>query len=201
MKISALAVLAAGLLGASSASAGQLFSSTFESAPFGYGSWGNVSGIDGWTGGPNQIEVQNHAAGSPAAGGGDKFVELDTFANSSMSRTIGAGTFDLSFLYSPRPGVAAASNVIEVFLNQTLLGAYTGDGQGDTVWTTENLHFTTGGGLLTFAAAGVSDSLGGYVDNITLSTGVPEPAIWGLMLVGFGLTGLTLRRRPALAVA
>ena len=31
--------------------------------------------------------------------------------------------------------------------------------------------------------------------------GVPEPATWGLMLVGFGLIGATARRRRAAAVA
>ena len=36
--------------------------------------------------------------------------------------------------------------------------------------------------------------------NFTL-TAVPEPATWGMMIMGFGLAGATLRRRRASALA
>jgi|SRR5665213_851411 len=32
-------------------------------------------------------------------------------------------------------------------------------------------------------------------DNLSVANGVPEPATWGMMLIGFGLVGLQLRRR------
>jgi len=35
---------------------------------------------------------------------------------------------------------------------------------------------------------GNSDSLGGYIDDLTLrGTAVPEPATWAMMIAGFGL--------------
>lgn len=34
------------------------------------------------------------------------------------------------------------------------------------------------------------------VDNVVLSLAVPEPASWALMIGGFGLAGVALRRRP-----
>jgi hypothetical protein len=37
-----------------------------------------------------------------------------------------------------------------------------------------------------------------FNDRGDVDTGVPEPASWGLMLIGFGLAGATLRRRRAL---
>ncbi len=43
---------------------------------------------------------------------------------------------------------------------------------------------------------GVADSV--YSDNsgaYDITIAVPEPAIWGMMLAGFGLTGLAMRRR------
>ncbi|HEX5377910.1 MAG TPA: PEPxxWA-CTERM sorting domain-containing protein [Phenylobacterium sp.] len=191
----ASAAVALATLGASAASAAVVFNSTFEGAAVNSGHYITVNSIDGWTSSTYGIEVQNHIAGSPAATGGNKFVELDTNRNSSMSRNIGAGTFDLSFLYSPRPGVASNSNGIEVWIGQTLLGSYSGVGGGDTNWSTKNIHFATAGGPLTFVATGRSDSLGGYLDNIKLVSGVPEPSTWAMMITGFGLMGVTLRRR------
>ncbi len=42
---------------------------------------------------------------------------------------------------------------------------------------------------------------GGTFDTITISNAVPEPAVWALMLGGFGMIGMTLRRRRESLVA
>lgn len=39
------------------------------------------------------------------------------------------------------------------------------------------------------------------VDNVTLSSAVPEPATWGLMILGFGAVGASLRRRSSRGTA
>ncbi|WP_419809963.1 PEPxxWA-CTERM sorting domain-containing protein [Sphingomonas sp.] len=187
----------------------QSFTSTFESVPGGpgFGGFTTVAFADGWTGGDRGIELQNHAAGNPALTGGDVFVELDTNGNSFMTRELARGTYDLSFLYSARPGFAASTQGIEVLLGSTLLGSFAEDGQGTTAWSTKTLSpFTVGvgGGLLTFRAVGTSDGVGGYVDNITAAfAGVPEPSTWALMILGFGAVGGAMRRRRvgALSVA
>nr|WP_309646703.1 PEPxxWA-CTERM sorting domain-containing protein [Phenylobacterium sp.] len=195
------ATAAAALLSANAASAATVvLFSDFENdgtISQGFGTWGVYGAADGWTtlAGPG-IEIQNHAAGNPDPTGGTNFVELDSHANSSMFYTLGStGSFDLSFLYSPRPNVGSTSNVIDVYLDTTLLGTYTANGGGGTSWSTANSSFyATAGQKLIFAAGGSSDSLGGYVDNITLSA-VPEPATWAMMIMGFGLAGSALRRR------
>ena len=46
---------------------------------------------------------------------------------------------------------------------------------------------------LAFRSA-VFDPYGVVLDNVTISV-VPEPAVWGLMLTGFALTGASVRRR------
>ena len=54
-----------------------------------------------------------------------------------------------------------------------------------------------------FSAIGTNDSLGGYIDNITISA-VPEPATWAMMIIGFASAGSMVRsarRKQALAVA
>ena len=190
-------------LAATPASAAVVFSSTFENVPGGptNGNFANVLTADGWTATDSNhpIELQNHAAGNPAPNGGNIFVELDSSRNSSMSRVIQAGTYQLSFLYSARPGVDASSNGIQVFLDNVLLdppGTVTGVGGNQTSWSTVTSgYFTvTSPTTLKFAAVGTSDSLGGYIDNITLNA-VPEPATWAMMITGFGLVGGAMRRR------
>ena len=196
------AAAAAALLSANAASAATVvLFSDFENdgtISQGFGTWGVYAAADGWTtlAGPG-IEIQNNAAGAPQSpDGGTNFVELDSHSNSSMFYTLGSsGSFDLSFLYSPRPNVVSTSNVIDVYLDAALLGTITAAGGGTTAWSTASTTFSgTAGQKLIFAAAGGSDSLGGYVDNITLSA-VPEPATWAMMIAGFGLAGSALRRR------
>ncbi|WP_372785353.1 PEPxxWA-CTERM sorting domain-containing protein [Phenylobacterium sp.] len=181
------------------ASAATVFFSDFNDVAVADHGYTTVSSVDGWTGGANGIELQDNVAGSPVSGLlNDNFVELDSTANSSMFRTIDAGTYDLSFLYSARPGIAQGSNGISVYLNGVLLnppGNLDVAGGSDTQWTTQTAHFTaTANSVLSFAATGTSDSLGGYLDNIQLSTAVPEPTSWAMMIVGFFGLGATLRR-------
>ena len=160
--------------------------------------------VAGWTP-ETQIELQNHVAGDPAANGGQVFAELDADMNSSMSRLIGPGIYDLSFLYSPRPGNSFNSNDIIVTLEdragELVHISLDGTAGPNTAWSQINAQrFTvTGAGTtLRFSAGGTSDSLGGYIDNITLAA-VPEPATWALFIIGFGAIGQTLRRRNAKA--
>ena len=46
-----------------------------------------------------------------------------------------------------------------------------------------------------------NDNIGIVIDNLSLSVGaVPEPATWAMMIAGFGLAGLGLRRRTSRVV-
>mgnify|MGYP003386475181 CR=1 FL=1 len=198
------AALAASLLAANSASATVILSSTFENPALCRGCWQVFQSVDGWTklNGAG-IEVQNHAAGNPAPNGGNQFIELDSHGRSSNSAMFYqfnyTGAVNLDFLYSPRPRIASTSNGIKVFLdNQDLLpGVITGTGGQSTLWTQHTRQFNVvAGQKLIFSAAGTQDTLGGYLDNITI-TAVPEPGTWALMIGGFGMAGAMLRRRRA----
>jgi PEP-CTERM motif len=168
------------------------------------GDYGLYLTADGWTADDptKPIELQNNVAGAPDPTGGNVFVELDSTKNSSMSRIIAAaGKYNLTFLYSPRPGRPASTNGIEVLLNGVVFnppGVITGGPHGTTQWSSFAINgFTAAAGsTLTFRAVGTSDSFGGYVDNITLA-GVPEPSVWAFMILGFGLVGGAMRSRKA----
>ena len=63
--------------------------------------------------------------------------------------------------------------------------------------------FRNASGKVDFMESGPADQQGNLLDNIVVTTGVPEPATWAMMLIGFGAVGSAMRRRKesaALAV-
>jgi len=161
----------------------------------------DVNVADGWTAGVGTIEIQHlNVAGNALTQ--PNLVELDSNSNSSMFLNVGAGNYTVDWYYSPRPGVDTGSNGIRLSIGATVIEAValSGLGNSDTVWGHHIAGFTTQGGALTFSAIGTSDSLGGYLDNITVTRNtVPEPASWALMIMGLGSAGASLRRRLATA--
>lgn len=177
------------------ANANLVVNGSFEADAQAAGTW-SVGPLIGWNSG---AELRNNVAGT--ASDGVNFVELDHYFNGSIFQTFTglSGLYDLSFDYSARPGVGSASNPIQAWWNGVLLTTVTGNGIGksDNNWLTLGFQVSgTGNDILTFAAAGISDGLGGSLDNVIL-TAVPEPETYGMMLAGLGLIGFAARRRRA----
>lgn len=191
----------AALLSATTANAAVVLFSDFDSIVVpGSPNFIIIPMADGWTGAPD-IEIQaGGVGGTPFSA--PNLVELDTTRNSSMFVALGAGSYSVSYYYSPRPGVAAASNGITLSIGSTLLDSVALDGGSDTMFGLRTVNFTTTGDLLSFAAIGTSDGLGGYLDDITISTtAVPEASTWALMIAGFGMVGFAARRRRDVVAA
>ena len=202
MRVIQRALLAAAvtILPVSSAQANVIVNGGFEAPNIAPGTFSVFAAIPGWTlVAGHSIEIQDHVAGSPFEG--DQFVELDSFANSSMEQlapTTALQPYRLSFAYSPRPGVGAGSNGISVFFDGGLVTALAESGLvlSNTTWTVYSFVVvpTTGTSSIVFAATGVSDQLGGYIDDVRL-TAVPEPVT--LSLLAIGLCGVAARRYRA----
>jgi len=193
-------VLAAVLAAPFLASAANLVTNgSFEDTVQGNGTWHIYSNLPGWTGGSAGIELRHAVAGN--AYDGVNFVELDTTQNSLMFQNIATNLgqgYELSFAFSPRTGVGSASNGIEVFWNGATQGVFTGNGSGSgNVWSIKTVS-VTGAALsskLEFRAVGTSDSYGGSLDAVTLTSAVPEPGTYALMLGGLGALVFVARRR------
>jgi hypothetical protein len=178
---------------------------SFESPWVNSGGVIQASTLDGWTllAGPgNTFEVRNNRVGS--AQDGRNFIELDSTGNTTIGQSFAGLTagasYALSFWYAPRADVAASSNGIDVFWNgQQLGGTITADGGSAPAWAQYGFTVSAleGTNTLSFRAAGTNDTLGGSLDNVSLTAAVPEPSSYALLLAGLGAVGLIARRRAA----
>jgi hypothetical protein len=213
--VAAGALALAAMLGSAGASAvyaplNLIVNGSFEEPTQSSGSWGFHTSMSGWTVKPDAdadrggVEVRNNTVGE--AQDGSNFIELDAYGNSWISQTVDTienSLYQLTFWYSPRENVAADTNGIEVFWNDTSLGTLTGSGVGNTgnVWATHTFTVSGAGSTtaLKFAAVGTSDSYGGGLDNVSL-TAVPLPPAAILFGSVLGSLALVARKRRAAAV-
>ena len=112
------------------------------------------------------------------------------------------GTYELNFWCSPRES-NANTNTIDYSVGTLLTGSVSGPGAGGTLvgqWTEIIDVFTVSSDTtlrLTFQAAGIDETLGGFIDNVSI-TAVPLPA--AAWLFGSALLGLVTVARCKVAV-
>ena len=151
----------------------------------------------------------------PATGDqGDPYLSVGTalpsgIATFNFAAQPGGGIFSLGMDY----GSADEYNSFVLHLSNGTTETYTGgqviaaaaNGNQVSPVTNGRLTFRPDGGLYITSIDLRSSGQALEVDNFGVIAAVPEPATWGMMLLGFGVMGVSLRRRrrslPTLAQA
>ncbi len=165
--------------------------------------------ITGWTtvsGAGIELQQSNAIPFTPHSGA--NYVELDSNpgpnSNSIMKQSValGIGEYLLSFFYSPRTS-AQGTNIIDFGITGLFASSVTGPGSNPTtevgLWTeiTRLFQVTTAGDYdLTFGASGTEETLGGFIDDVSIAA-VPLPAGALLLLTAVGGFGIARRLRKA----
>lgn len=171
-------------------------------------SWDVWNSLDGWASQGAGIEIQtNGTLGIIDAQDGEHYVELASHglsnSNSLMAQALdfSAGSYLLSFYYSPRTNVVGENGInfgIEGVFDDAVSGPSDSRQRGE--WSEVTYEFTIDSdmstGLFFSAVDGGSSTLGGLIDNVSISA-VPLPASAALLLAGLGGLGAMRRRQKA----
>jgi PEP-CTERM motif len=135
------------------------------------------------------IRLSYSLSGNQRVGGPDQWYSGFSFGSSTTLNGYGFNYFGSDI---------TVGNFVTTSIN-TSTATVLGNG-----FTTKSLFFTAGnaGSLKFFIGTNSADNIGPILDNVSLDIGaaVPEPATWAMMILGFGVIGMSLRRRGAAAL-
>jgi hypothetical protein len=128
---------------------------------------------------------------------GDQYAELDSDwqgpggpsgeqASVRISQdvpTLAGWVYELAYAWSPRPN--HGDNALNVTVDGTTVGTHSASGGSNTVWTPETVEFTGAAGETTtevaFAEAGTPDSLGMFLDDVSVALCTTDPSTVNLI--------------------
>ncbi len=174
----------------------------------------------GWSVLGNDVIVinQNYNEGGLGfnANSGANSIDLTGAGNTGpadgISQTIATtlGTYKLSFFVgnaSPTGGNAGSytqPSTVNLSINGGSIQSFTNaDNTPNAInWKKFTVSFfTETPTTLVFTNGTVGDNMLGLDDVSVVSGGVPEPSVWGMLILGFGLVGFAARRRSAALAA
>jgi len=161
--------------------------------------------VTGWTVGAAGID---YIGSYWAAGEGDRSIDLSGNAAGSIAQTFDTvigQAYSVTFLLAGNPDGAPTVKNVAVGATGNAVANFTLDSTGASHaamgWTEYAYNFVATGTSTTLSFASLDNSpYGPALDNVSVAA-VPEPAVWGMMIGGFGLAGVALRRRPAVRFA
>ncbi len=174
---------------------------------------GNVA-LPGWTVEAGSVDLTSTTSGWGPADMGPYSLDINGWSAGTISQqfaTHAGATYTVSYAYSrneagspndPVQATVAAgdqSQLVSVSYEDPFFGSPYHMG-----WAHGGFTFVATGATSTIRLAAVTDSNAGvFFDTVSVTGGVPEPASWALMILGFGGVGAVLRsrRRAALVAA
>ena len=163
----------------------------------------NAAGTYGYTG-------NEYMWASTASSQGGNFVALDgdSTVRGALTQTINGltvgNTYTLSFEWGAgqlrsRDGATTEQLIYGLGNTSYATNVLSNPSHGFTGWNRVTQNFTATGTsqVLSFLSNGTPNGLPpvALLDNVSLTAAVPEPATWGMMIVGFGAIGGTMRYR------
>jgi hypothetical protein len=181
----------------------------FESPPIG-GGFQQVDAPDavtvpGWVVMTGSVDVVG-AVYSPHAGA--QAIDLTgesargTSTLSQALSTVVGQSYRLSFFYSNNPQAGDGTYTATVSVAGLIDTISHTNVPGNMNWLQYTGYFTgTGSDVLSFVSGFQQNNGGIFLDSVDVSA-VPEPATWGMLILGFGMAGGALRyRRRSLKVS
>ncbi len=213
MKIGALAAtVAAGVLMTSSAMAAPLlinggFEDLGGASPQGWGGYTFGAGyspvLPGWSIDSGSVDVTQTGSTWGPAFEGVNSLDINGWDAGQISQTFATTpgkTYKVSFVYSrnaagaPDPATADVSAGGQVVHVSAANDGSFGSGY-NMIWKPVSFDFVASGAASTVTLdATVAGNSGVFFDDVSVA-GVPEPATWAMMMIGFGGMGALLRTR------
>lgn len=210
LKLTAVAV-AALALSAGAASAATIVNGSFEQSSIAnIGAFTTLpsgsTAITGWTVGGDSVDyIGTYWAPSE----GSRSIDMSgngagTLASQTFATVIGQA-YEISFDMAGNPAGAPSTKSLDVNATGGATNTYTFDTTGHDLanmgWETKTYRFvaTSANTTLTFLSND-NTAYGPALDNVSIAS-VPEPATWSMLILGFGMLGMGLRRRSAAALA
>jgi hypothetical protein len=147
----------------------------FEAPALGNGAWNVFPTIPGWrtASGPG-VEVQAGAAGAPAEG--RQLAELDSNAPSAIAQDVATNPrqrYEIRLSFAARGGTARGTNRLAIVWEGQVIARVDADGTGSDQprWVTVSYFVTARGrqATLELRDEGAADSLGTYIDNVSVT--------------------------------
>jgi choice-of-anchor C domain-containing protein len=172
-------------------------------APGNFVTYSNGQSFGGWTVTGDSVDLIGSYWGAPVGGGS---VDLAGNKAGGITQTIAApvGAYNLSFYLAGNPdGGDAVKNMRLTLLSGVNIDTFnfsfdtTGLSKGAMGYVLENLSFVSHGDPITlqFESLGGDTAYGAVIGGINLTSAVPEPASWAMLLIGFGGIGMAMRSR------